>query len=243
MIAFEELVVALDRWRVRNGLAVATTDLPPAAELPRQPLPVSATPAYTPAPAAYTPAATAVSQVVSAAAAVTPRAQTDDEIALDEDVMEEDEYNTAGNDFAMSFGATGSSSPVVSGGGWQGGAVSGEVGGSGPQPLYDEAAYAEPAYSDPVDGGYDPDSQTYVAPDAAAYAAPYGEAPPAAEPLAYEAQPVGEGDVEGEEDEDWSKLYPQAAGPDTLDAAADDIVDEANAVGDDFDPDALLPKR
>jgi hypothetical protein len=223
MIAYEELVAALDRWRARNGLPIASTDLPPAAEPPRQPLPVVAAPV-----SAVRPAAASIAQVVSAAAAVTPRPATDgDLLEVDDEVMEEDEYDASGGDFAMSFGSSGAS-PVVSGGGWQGGAVSGEVGGSDPQPpLYDEAAYADPAYGGAGDQGYDPEGQTYVPEDAAAYAA-YGEpaAPAATEP----------GLEEGDEDEDWSKLYPQAAGPDTIDAEADDIVEEATSIGTDYDP-------
>jgi hypothetical protein len=236
MIAYEELVAALDRWRARNGLPIASTDLPPAAELPRQPLPAlspdgSRTVTAAAPVSAVRPAAAPISQVVSAAAAVTPRAATDgDLLEVDDEVMEEDEYDAGGGDFAMSFGSSGAS-PVVSGGGWQGGAVSGEVGGGPqpPQPLYDEAAYADPAYGDPAyQGGYDPEGQTYVPDDPAAYAG-YGQpaAPASAEP----------GYEEGDEDEDWSKLYPQAAGPDTIDAEADDIVDEATAIGGEYDPD------
>lgn len=210
MIAFEELVSALDRWRIRNGLAVVTGDLPLAvASTASTPRSTNSMPGHRPAPIG----------------------ESSDVLSLgDADVLEEDElYSNEGDDFAMSFGGAGN--PV--------GAVSGSIGGrestvSGPaptgappaMPAYDP--YAEPpghdqAYAAPEDDDLD----AYPATPPPAALAGSGPIPqqelyddPAYDPPGGDTldRPVTDGYA--------------SPGPDTLDADGD-VIDEATVVGDD----------
>ena len=92
MIAYQELVAALERWRVRNGLPVGGTALgeaPPASAMPPPLRPSASYGAVAPPPPPM--------PVVPA---------PDDSVDLgDADVLEEDLYSDEGGDFAMGFGA------------------------------------------------------------------------------------------------------------------------------------------
>src|SRR5690349_6876352 len=96
MIAFEELVAALDRWRIRNGLPVVTGDVPTAAT------PVAAQAA--PAAAWSPPAAPAWAAAPAAAAPAAQVGEQSDVLAIDYDEVLEDEYDNEGADFAVGFG-------------------------------------------------------------------------------------------------------------------------------------------
>ena len=101
MIPYPDLVAALERWRLRNGLPVGGGGMPPmSASMPA--------PSYTP-PAAPRPSAP---MTVPVAAKVPTRVQTEDPVALaDDDVLDEDMLAPEGGDFAMAFGVS-STKPV-----------------------------------------------------------------------------------------------------------------------------------
>ncbi len=114
MIAFEELVAALDQWRMRNGLPVASVDVRPSGAPPAPPAAYSYTPPAAAATYGYPP--TPGSGPV--ASAPSPRLATDSEVlALGDDEMVDeadvadeadvpgvaDAYDNEGDDFAMSF--------------------------------------------------------------------------------------------------------------------------------------------
>jgi len=109
MIPFEELVAALDRWRMRNGLPVVTGELPVSTSTASPATPVAGVPAWN----TYAAPAASYAQAYAAPAAAAPapaaRPPTDsDVLALDDaDVAaEEDEalYQNEGDDFSMQFG-------------------------------------------------------------------------------------------------------------------------------------------
>lgn len=91
MIPYEELVAALDRWRLRNGLPVVTDGVsvgmaashaaPPSGGFVMPPLAAATAPRPQPA-----------------------RPASEAELYEDAEVVEEDEYDNQGDDFAMKFG-------------------------------------------------------------------------------------------------------------------------------------------
>ncbi len=114
MIPYQDLVAALERWRVRNGLPVSgggTVSAPSASygsapiaapmAAPARPTPVPAPPAAGTRSTMYgMPAAPA-----PAPAKIPTRPQTDEPLDLgDADVLDEDMLNNEGGDFAMNFG-------------------------------------------------------------------------------------------------------------------------------------------
>ena len=114
MIPYPELVAALERWRVRNGLPIGGGGMPPMS--------MSATPAsYTPPPASFAPAS--VTPMTSPprpapgappAAKVPVRPQTDEPLDLgDADVLDEDVLAPEAGDFAMAFGVSTSTSSAT----------------------------------------------------------------------------------------------------------------------------------
>ncbi len=236
MIAFEELVSALDRWRIRNGLPVVTGDLPMTTSPAAAPRTTNSMPAY----AASAPRAAAP------VAAKAPIGESSDVLSLgDADVLEDEElYSNDGDDFAMSFaeGAAGGN-PVGSVSGSIGGRESTAIGATAPlgsapamPAVYDDPYAAQPGYDDAAgvpapDDDYDPDAYPATPPPPAAQAgaAPYGRGPalpdlyddPAYDPPGGDAldRPVTDGYA--------------PPGPDTIDAD-DEIIDEATVVGDDY---------
>jgi hypothetical protein len=216
MIPFEELVAALDRWRMRNGLPVVTGELPVSTS-PSPATPVAGVPAWNTyaAPAAsYAQAYAAPGAAASPAPAARPPTDSD-VLALDDaDVAAEEEdealYQNEGDDFSMQFsGSQPAPAPAP----------------AAPAPVYDEGEYG--SYEDQQSYG---GSQEYAQPAASgeyAAAGSYGE-PPADE----EHDAAGAIESE-EEEEDWSKMpgFP-GFGSDTVEAD-DDVVDERTVVGDD----------
>jgi hypothetical protein len=191
MIPYEELVAALDRWRIRNGLPVTEADLPPPVEAPRAPLPVdafAAAPALAPAPA---------------------RPRTDSEVLAlhDADVVADEElYGNDGDDYALQFDSEEPSAGVA-------------AAAPAAAPLYDEDAGQDAAYAEQAtyvaDDGYGQPADPYAAPAdpyaADPYAAPADPYAAPADPYAAPAYGGEEYDASSaieseEEDEDWSKL-------------------------------------
>jgi hypothetical protein len=207
MIPFEELVAALDRWRMRNGLPVVTGELP-MSTAPSPATPIAGVPAWN---AYAAPAASYAQAYAAPAAAPAPAARppTDsDVLALDDaDVAAEEEdealYQNEGDDFSMQFSGSQAAAPAP----------------AAPAPVYDEGEYPP---------GYDEDS--YAAPEPAASgeyasAGSYGEQP------AYEEHDAAGAIESEEEEEDWSKM-PGFPGAESVDAD-EDAVDERTVVGDD----------
>src|SRR4051812_46707271 len=122
MIPFPDLVVALDNWRMRQGLPLSSGDVPVATVAQKAattPAAYVAPKAAAPVPAPAAPAAQAWAPAPSAAA-TQPRPGTDsDVLAIDDAEVEDDLYETEGNDFSMQFGESGN--PV--------GTASGSIGG------------------------------------------------------------------------------------------------------------------
>jgi len=183
MIPFEELIAALDRWRMRNGLPVVTGEVPltPAA------------PAATPQWAGYA-AAAAASAARSAPGVVSPRDATGSDVLdlEDADIASEEEeiYDNEGNDYAMQFGA--GAAPATT------------------APALDEAEgeYAS-AYEQThaAQEAYQPAQDSYAPPGSGEYAAQSLEAHPG-----YGSEEDAEPAIEGEEEvEDWSRMpgYPE----------------------------------
>lgn len=203
MIAFEELVAALDRWRVRNGMPVVTGDVPTVA--------VASAPA--PAPAAWSPPA-APAWAAAPAAAAAPVGEVSDVVALDDDVLEEEHYDNEGDDFAMAFGAP---------------AADPEATASGPvpttsapaMPAYDDsAAPAYDAYGQPGSGPYAADP--YAQGGSGGYAAVPPEADPAYDDPAYDPPAAG-----------YDQAYAPPTGDTIdAEADADVIEEDATQVGD-----------
>ena len=110
MIPYSDLAAALDRWRARKGLVTSqasTYASAPAVIAPAviAPAPVAAPKAPPMAPPAASPAAVAARAVPSAPP---PRAVTEDPVDLaDADMIDDESYENAGNDFAMSFAQPG----------------------------------------------------------------------------------------------------------------------------------------
>lgn len=111
MIPYPELVAALERWRVRNGLPVGGGGMPPMSASYTAPAPMTPAPMTAPMTAPPRPAP-------MPAAKVPQRAQTDEPFDLgDADVLDEDVLAPEGGDFAMPFNvstsaATTAPSPV-----------------------------------------------------------------------------------------------------------------------------------
>jgi hypothetical protein len=102
MIPYPDLVAALERWRLRNGLPVGGGGLPPMSASVPAPAPASYS-SYAP-PAAPRPSA---SMPVPPAAKVPARVQTEEPVDLgDDDVLDEDMLAPEGGDFAMAFGVS-----------------------------------------------------------------------------------------------------------------------------------------
>ena len=148
MIPFEELVAALDRWRMRNGLPVVTGELPLPSS-PR-PAPVAQAPAYVAAAPATAPAPVAA------------RPPTDDVYNLDDaDVAAEEEiYSNEGDDFAMQFdGGAQAQAPAAAPPSNDSGAYAESYPAEGyteGEPSYEEgyqqqAAYEHPGYAEEED--------------------------------------------------------------------------------------------
>jgi hypothetical protein len=236
MIPYEDLVAALDNWRMRKGMPVATTEVPAGSVATTRS--TGQVPAYT-APAAYAapaasyggnpgpfvmPAAAAAAAPRPVSTSVVPTTESD-VLSIDDAEVEDEMYENEGSDFAMNFNASGNPT----------GAVSGSIGDPAPMapppieayedhPEYedDQAAYAAPAaaYEDAPSAPF----------PAATYDDPAYDEPVPAEPL----EALGDEPEAEPEDEDWSKLYPGAGGapgPDTMDAEPD-VVDEQTVVGD-----------
>ncbi|MCB9563314.1 MAG: hypothetical protein H6709_09165 [Kofleriaceae bacterium] len=251
MIAFEELSAALDRWRTRNGLPLATVEVPASAAREMAPLPVAA------------------------AAATMPRPGTDGDVVSlgDADVVDDaDLYADEGDDFAMSFAGN----PVGAVAGQIGGSAPdayGDAGVAAPDEATSIGAMPAP-YAAAPDGYAAPDPYAAApdpyaaAPDGHAAPDPYGAAPDpyAAAPEAEAAYPAegqpgwvdpayGEpGDPEpvagyadavaaADPDDDYANMPPTPPPPappgyDTLDGG-DDVIEElpapedATVVGDD----------
>ncbi|HTJ47759.1 MAG TPA: hypothetical protein VL463_36935 [Kofleriaceae bacterium] len=104
MIPYNELVAALERWRVRNGLPVTGGGVPASAgSAPYVPPAQSFAPSFTPPPAARPAPVSAQMPAVK----VPARAQTDEPMDLgDADVLDEDLLAPEGGDFAMAFGVS-----------------------------------------------------------------------------------------------------------------------------------------
>ena len=119
MIPYPDLVAALERWRLRNGLPVGGGGLPSASAsvssgyaAPSYAPPVSSSSAsfgsFAP-PAAPRPSApmTAPPGPAPVTTKIPDRAQTDEPLDLhDDDVLDEDMLAPEGGDFAMAFGVS-----------------------------------------------------------------------------------------------------------------------------------------
>ncbi len=110
MIPYPDLVAALERWRLRNGLPVGGGGMPPMTTMSAT-IPAPAPTAYSSfgPPAAPRPSAP---MAVPVATKVPARVQTEEPVDLgDDDVLDEDMLAPEGGDFAMAFGVS-SSKPV-----------------------------------------------------------------------------------------------------------------------------------
>src|SRR4051812_43706828 len=105
MIPFEDLVAALDNWRMRKGMPVGSADVP-AAPVARVTAPVS-TPFVMPT------AAPAV-QPRPVSTAVVPSTESD-VMSIDDAEVEDDMYENEGSDFSMNFSGSGNPTGAVSG--------------------------------------------------------------------------------------------------------------------------------
>src|SRR5262245_38787101 len=117
MIPYEDLVAALERWRVRNGLPVSGGGVPaPSVSASTGPTPMTA-PIAAPrsAPAAPPPKSmygVPVTPMNVPGAKVPERPDTDEPLGLDDaDVLDEDLLEPEGGDFAMGFGVSSGKGP------------------------------------------------------------------------------------------------------------------------------------
>lgn len=221
MIAFEELVAALDRWRVRKGLPLASVEVAAAGAVAAPVVPAT----YVPAPApTYAPPSRPTAAPAAAGSAVRP-ATDSDVLALGDDEMLDDaeadadpvapppaapppgvdEYDNEGDDYAMAFAGN----PV--------GAVSGSIGGAAapdePTSMGNVDSYAAGGYGGGLDPAMDPAHDPAIDPDDE-----FAAIPPTPPP-GYTAH--------------GAHGAPAATVPeDTLDAG-DEVLEEATVVGGD----------
>lgn len=115
MIPYDDLVVALQTWRAKQGLPVGQLSgaLTPPAQVAAVTAPAS-TPGSGPRPAPPAPPSRPAQPFLSNVATPPPLAPLSEE-SLDVDesaLIEESHYENEGDDFAMAFGSAGPGAPV-----------------------------------------------------------------------------------------------------------------------------------